>query len=504
MVAKTLKMAAIGEPDANAEYFLARKEKKNPIFIDAYYDDQSSDMSEFNTGSKFILYGQKGTGKTALLRHLEKSSLSDYKTKFVIFRKEILEEAELSSMAVADGVSLVVDEEQIKRTHFYQHAMKRLLLTLLLTECNDLETAPENISWFSKIYEGIKTSSTGEIASLVIDSIVSAVGSVKIDVNSATKSLASIDASKAIKRSNDAFTKYCFQQFKKKNLKARIFLDEMHFAYRDKTTLGADAALVRDTIIAVQNINEKLIEDEIDSCIFISVRSEFLEHAEIATADIAHTIQSYGKEISWESHIYNRSHPIFDLMASRLRLSFGADFSKKNLLTRFFPGQRHTDFLNYSWGKPRDIVRYFKAAKESYPNNYKLSDTEVSSVLRKYSNSAWQDMRSALTAFVPKDSITHLESCIAVMAKRAFEQGQKYSLSSALLELEPAHKKMQEEGVKYEVSELFRLLYIIGIFFITYTDSSGATIMHQFHRGNRRPVDKGNVNLHFAVAKAFS
>lgn len=58
--------------------------------------------------------------------------------------------------------------------------------------------------------------------------------------------------------------------------------------------------------------------------------------------------------------------------------------------------------------------------------------------------------------------------------------------------------------MKYEVGELFRLLYIIGIFYITYTDARGELILHQFHRGNRRPIDKGNVNLHYAIAKAFS
>lgn len=504
MVEKTLKMASIGEPDANAEYFLARREKKNPIFIDAYYDDQSSDMHEFRSGSKFILYGQKGTGKTALLRHLEKSSSPEYKTKFVVFRKEILEEAELSSMAVGDGVSIVVDEDQIKRTHFYQHAMKRLLLSLLLAECNDIDKTPENAGWFSSILENIKTSSTGEIASLVIDSILATAGSAQLDLERASKSMVTLDSARVIKRSNDAFTKYCFKQFKSRKLQARIFLDEMHFAYRDKSTLGADAALVRDTIIAVQNINEKLIEEEIDSCIYMSVRSEFLEHPEIATADIAHTIQSYGKEISWESHVYEKSHPVFDLITSRLQLTFGEEFKKNTLFSRFFPSNSHFDFLSYSWGKPRDIVRFFKSAKESYPNNYKLTKQEVSSVLRKYSNSAWQDIRSALTAFVPKDAIPALEQCITIMTKKTFEEGYKYTLQNALKELEPAHKKMQSEGVTYEIPELFRLLYIVGIFYITYIDSRGDQIVHQFHRGNRRPVDKGNVHLHFAVAKAFS
>lgn len=502
-VDKLLKFAAIGEPDANAEYFLARREKKTPIFIDAYYDNDSLDLGEFKRGTKFILYGQKGTGKTALLRHLEKESLAEYKSKFIVFRKEILEEAELSTLAVGDVTSLVVDEEQIKKTHFYQHAMKRLLLTLLLAECESIDE-PEGINWLSKLKEGFSNSTAGEIASQVMDSVIAVVQSARIDVGSASKGMASLDSAKLIKRSNDAFSKYCFGQFKKKNLKARIFLDEMHFAYRDKTTLSADAALVRDTIIAVQNINEKLIEMDIDSCIYISVRSEFLEHEEIATADVAHTIQSYGKEISWESHVYNRSHPVFALMNSRLQLSFGAGFTKKQMMSRFFPDMTYDDFLKYSWGKPRDIVRFFKSAKELYPNNYKLTHQEFSSVLRKYSNLAWQDLRSALTAFAPKESISSIEAVIAMMAKRTFESGGRYDLPAALEALRPVHESMAADGVKYDLVEFFRLLYIVGVFYITYRDDKGEVILHQFHRGNRRPVDKGEVNLHHSVVKAFS
>lgn len=502
-VDKLLKFATIGEPDANAEYFLAKREKKTPIFIDAYYDDNSLDLAEFKRGTKFILYGQKGTGKTALLRHLEKESQAQYKSKFIVFRKEILEEAELSTLATGDTTSLVVDEEQIKKTHFYQHAMKRLLLTLLLTECKDIDE-PQDIGWLSKLKENFSNSTAGEIASQVMDSVVAVVQSARVNVGSVSNGMTSLDSAKLIKRSNDAFAKYCFGQFKKKNLKARIFLDEMHFAYRDKTTLSADAALVRDTIIAVQNINEKLIEMDVDSCIYISVRSEFLEHEEIATADIAHTIQSYGKEISWESHVYNRSHPVFALMNSRLQLSFGPSFTKRQMMARFFPDMAFEDFLKYSWGKPRDIVRFFKSAKELYPNNYKLTHQEFSSILRKYSNLAWQDLRSALTAFVPKESISSIETVIATMAKKTFEPGGRYDLHTTLQALKPVHEKMKVDGVKYDLSEFFRLLYIVGVFYITYRDDRGDIILHQFHRGNRRPVDKGEVNLHHSVVKAFS
>lgn len=504
MISLALKSIPVGEPDANAEYFLAKKEKRDPIFIEAYYEGNRAGALELKSGSKFLLFGQKGTGKTAVLRHLEGASRDSHRTRFVVFRKEILEEAELSALSVIDGTSTVVDEEEIKKTRFFYHAMKRLLLTLLLAECKDIEAPPEELGWFSKLYSDLKTSSAGEIAALIADSIFSTLRAAKVDLQVLTRDVVSVDASKAVKRSNDAYVKYCFRQFKKHDLKARVFLDEMHFAYRDTNTLSADAALVRDTIMAVQSINERLIEEEIDSTVFMSLRSEFLEHEEIATADIAHTVQSYGHEISWEAYSYDKSHPIFDLMLARLQLSLGSDFDRASFFIRWMPDEDARLFLEYAWGKPRDIVRFFKAAKDLYPNNGSIRGKEFNAVLRKYSNLAWQDIKSALTAFVPKQAISELEHALQKLAQDNFGKKVRHDRTSVLSILEPAHTRMKGLGVTYSVEELFRLLYILGIFYIAYTDVNGQYIVHQFHRGNRRPVERGEVRLHFAVARAFS
>lgn len=422
-------------------------------------------------------------------------------------KKEILEEAELATITVSDGIAIVVDEDEIKKTRFFHHAMKRLLLSLLLSNCSEIDDEKnEDDAWYKKAYESIKNSTTGEIASYVADSIYQTLSSAKINIDKVTGGAAELNAAKAIKRSNDAYSKFCFSQFKKKKLKCRIFLDEMHFAYRDKNSLASDASLVRDTILAVYSINEKLIENDIDSRIFISLRSEFLEQPEIATADIAHTIQSYGKEISWEVHAHDIRHPIFDLMASRLAINYGKQFGKSIMFDNFFPNNKYIDFMQFSWGKPRDIVRFFKSAKELYPNNSKINKDEFSSILRKYSNSSWQDIRSALTAFVPKDSLISLEKSLTNIASEFYKDRDNFSKQKILTLLEPAYTNMIKHGVDYDLEELFRLLYITGIFYFRYKDNSGKSkyIYHQYHRGNRRPSEKGDVLIHSAVAKAFS
>jgi len=66
-----LKQIDVGETDANAEYFIAKRAKTEPMFQRAYYEQSTGFSEELNDGHKFIIYGQKGTGKTAILRHLE-------------------------------------------------------------------------------------------------------------------------------------------------------------------------------------------------------------------------------------------------------------------------------------------------------------------------------------------------------------------------------------------------------------------------------------------------
>lgn len=482
-----------------------RKQKKSPLYLRAFYEWQGGVTNEISEGSKFILFGQKGTGKTAILRHLENSTSQTIPTSFVVFRKEIIEEANLANLATTFAASLVVDEEKIKDSKFYYHAMKRLLLTFLLSKCSELDQAPDDVSWFTKLYNDLKGSGIGQIAALVTDSVIGSIQSLEVDVGAISGGTVSVNASKAIKRSNDAFQKYAFEQFIKKNLRARIFLDEMHFAYRDTEGLSADASLVRDTILAVREINERLIENGIDALVIISVRSEFLEHQEIAVADVAHTIESYGIELSWENAPYDRNHPMFEMMAERLKVSLGENFDKQTMIANFIPIGLANDFLEYTWGKPRDIVRYFKSLKATFPSRSSIKKgKEYSSVIRRYSQAAWQDQKAALASFVPKNCIPKLEEVLQEISNRNFDNSKKYKKKDIAIELKDAFDEMVKSGISYDIKELIKLLYIVGVFSVRYRDAGQQEIIHQFHRGNRHPYTDGYYYVHRAVAKALS
>lgn len=500
-----LKNIDVGETDANAEYFLSQRAKSDPMYLKAFFDPDGVTVSSLQNANKFILFGQKGTGKTAILRHLDSKLSSDYITGFVVFRKEIIEEAQLVGLDANISASMVVDEDKIKESKFYYHAMTRLLLTLLLSKCEEIDNIPEDIGWFKSLYSEIKGSSVGQIASLVTDSVLGSLETVTFDVSRATSGVVKVDAAKAIKRSNDAFKKFAFSKIESTNLRARLFLDEMHFAYRDADGLSADAALVRDTILAVREINEKLIELQVDSLIYISVRSEFLEHQEIAVADVSHTIESYGVELSWESAPYDRTHPVFELVLNRIKLSVGDQFTKDDIFSRFIQDNSAPRFLEYTWGKPRDIIRYFKSLIASYPNLGSIrSSNEFGNILRRYSQAAWKDQKAALASFVPKNSLPKVEEAIQEIANRDLDRSKVFKKPDIALAMSDAFQDMVKNGVSYDIDEFIKLLYIVVIFYVSYKDANGQNIVHQFHRGNRKPYSKGEFHVHRAVARALS
>jgi len=85
------------------------------MFLRAYYEWNSAASGELIRGRKFLLHGQKGTGKTAILRHLENESKTTYATEFVVFRKEIVEEAQLAGLATTFSASVVVTKIKLRK-----------------------------------------------------------------------------------------------------------------------------------------------------------------------------------------------------------------------------------------------------------------------------------------------------------------------------------------------------------------------------------------------------
>ena len=69
--------------------------------------------------------------------------------------------------------------------------------------------------------------------------------------------------------------------------------------------------------------------------------------------------------------------------------------------------------LDHTLYKPRDILQFLKCCQELYPNNFKLSFSEVRNVLKAYSREYFiEEMKNEITGFINDDYINALPSVL--------------------------------------------------------------------------------------------
>jgi len=496
-----------GEPDANSEFFSSLQTSIEPIFLDCFLTPPSVSITEFESFRKYIVYGQKGTGKTTFLRNLERNlSNKDHITEFVIFKKEFLEEIDISDYT---KTPIIIDEEEIKKKRHFQHIMKRLLMFIILSKLtftSDLDSLTNEIldssdrSFVSRI-RGMDVSSAVKLG---IDSIVSVFKSAGIDASQIGNPKFELDTPRLVKRLNDDILNFIVRRLKKSNARVSIFLDEIHYAYRSNEALLQDAMLVRDTILACQSLNDRFAKEAINICVFIAVRAEYLEHPIIATADINHAIESVGQEIIWSQFPLNKNHPLYEMIYLRFKKTIGDDFSEDDLFRVYFANIDAQYFLENTWSKPRDFIRFFKCAKALYPRKSAIVNQEFNAIWRKYAEESWREMKSAASAFLPPAAITELEQKLNTITPKLYDSSLRLDVNKFKKILEPIYNIAQENHSNlYSFDHFIHLMYIVGIFYTKRIDYNKQEIFHSYHRGNRTYHSVGDVLIHPTVMKAF-
>lgn len=495
----------IGDPDANAEFFAALRGKYVPVFLDAYFMMPHFPVEQFKTGEKYIIYGQKGTGKTSTLRYIDRLTADvSHRNEFIIFRKSFLEEVDVSDFA---GFPLLLDEDDIARFKHYHHAIKRVAILILLQMLMSAQNAKydeiegeDNKS----LVRRIKESSVGDVIRLGFDSIRTVLSSVGIDAATASGGRLFVEGGKALKRSNDDLLKYLCESARKSAASLNLFFDEIHFAYRTEESLQQDAILVRDCILAISALNDRFAQEAIPVTVYAAVRSEYLEHPIISSADINHTVESVGYNLSWSTFPANLDHPLFDLLCLRFKRAVGPHFEKRNLFSSYLYGTDAEEFLNRTWSKPRDFVRFFKCAKELYPLKSRLSRSDVNAVWRRYSQEAWNEIKSASSPFMNPPAIARLEGIFRTIVPDLIDKRLKLDVPEFAAIVRPVYEIARGENANfYDFDHFLDLLFILGIFRSLREDAFGESRMQSYHRGNRSYHRDGAVLIHPAVMKAF-
>lgn len=288
-----------------------------------------------------------------------------------------------------------------------------------------------------------------------------------------------------------------------------IFVDKIHFTYRTGRDHDQDAGSVRDLIRAVSKLNREFSAEKANCLFYAAIRSEYLDHPLISAAELHRTLSAYGTEISWSTFAANFDHPMFEIGARRvdampgnLRLT-GRQFMRACFAN--FTNDDAADFVNSTWSKPRDMIRFLRTCKEMFPNKIALSKSEYQQVFRRSCLFARKEVETALTSFLTISGVERVMNLLARGSTASLETGKVCTPEVFKKDLAPIVKQETQVGSMRQPETLYNLLYMLGaIYTMRPVAGQRLPIMESFHRNNPNPDPQGFVAIHRAIAKSFA
>jgi nucleoside-triphosphatase THEP1 len=498
-----------GRPDANAEHDTAVRNKQTPLYRSCFVHPPISFQKDFDRGTRFFIFGQKGVGKTAFLRVLHDDlQKSGARAEYIVFNDQIAQDESIYSPE-----DILVRRQDISQTTYHLHSIKRILMAILIRMLEEDRKKEEDIRReFGKegvsLIGRIRQASPEELVRKVCDEIDSIVQSTKVNVGSKSNvAKAKTNPEQLIKRRNDALLKELLQSLKRsteKGKKYSIFVDEIQYNYSDDDAYREGATLVRDMIVAALNLNRSFMNNEVDATIYLAIRSEFLSHPIIAKANVAQSIESYGERLFWRSNTRDQNDPLLSIITRRMKGAIRTKFENSDLFKYYLSNISAKDFISYTWRKPRDVIRFFSKAREMFPETTTLDRGQLNDVLRQYSLDCWQDLKPAAATLFNEAGLQKLHALLEENAGHFRDPRFSMSASKFMEKLKPLHATLDKEIKKtYTIESLFYFLFSIGIFYSFIQEGDKKRVSFAC-LGHQAPYYNGHIRFHRTLVLAFS
>lgn len=492
-----------GEDDANVEHFQAFRSSVEPAYVRSFVNINNDDYKKIKDGRKWIVYGLKGTGKTAILRNISETKGVPY--EYVVFRDEIDTEEDLSQ----EAFPFVINESEIHNKRHYIHIIKRIILSIIISKYDtssemvkSLELGLEDAGALKNLVKKLAGRSATSVLDEVFNSVSDVFSALKIDASKLLPDGISVNAAKLLKRQNNRMIEEFILSYKKDAKPIDIYIDEVHFSYKDENSYRSDAALVRDIIKAADIINNRFLKERIDITVYVGIRAEFLEHPIIRSAEIMHVVNASAQQMLWSTYRFDDFHPCFEVIAARINSSCGTKMRGRDVRKTYLPNMSADQFLRGVYGKPRDSIRFFKLAGQMYPEKVTLDNKDQAAVYRAYSNLAWADMQASISSFLPEASVNRLVALLKGMAANAFNTN--ITVEDAAEQLRDVWELGDVGSSTHDFDHFMHVLYVIGLYQTKFDAPNGQVIYHSYYRGNFNPSSDATFLLSDAVIRHFA
>lgn len=392
-----LKDIFIGLADGEKEAF----DKK---FLQLFYTHNNQYIDLINDKKKFIISGRKGTGKTILSKYVEKTFEEEgYETN-------TLKLSDFNLQKLIDVSNRDMKSEEYSA--FWKWTILIEITRLILKESPPLLQLKRNISFkkLKSFYNEIYSSDTFK------DTTKSKSISGKL---TAPSTEAAYTLTKNLSRSD------YFQMLEKleKLIEENLQYNKILLIYDDLDELENDVIEnkgyiknVLNLITVCNSINMKFAEKlALDLRLLIVIREDVLEMMHSFSNNLNKIISDSRVNLFWGNKVTKEpwKHPLMECILIKVRESVDKFkfYDEEELYNRLFPFDRIEKrglmeyILDYSFGRPRDLINYLNIIKETFPMDKYFKPEHFRGCKVKYSWNFYNELKNELSLYCGKEEI---------------------------------------------------------------------------------------------------
>ena len=502
-----LKDLFVGKTDAKNE-LTENTDSERGRFIDSFLIPENINIDDFANGKRYFVTGLKGTGKTALLRYLalsvEKENNSD--TAFILFKTDFTEEDKAAFSKAANTFITIKNEDSDHDEDFvnvWQWFLHRHIVRLSKQNAHYYFEDDSNWEKYSKCVSAPKLGNEESGLMRLLPKLKKGnveiegdfellKGKLGLEFEWDNESGKQVKFSSIVRQADELFKK-----LKPKETKLFIFLDELELTVGKTRQFQKDIKLIRDIIIAVNNLNILSRKLNFPLYFITAIRSEVLTAVQAAGKEINKPIIDFGITLKWQqSGGAIKDHPLIKIINKKIQstektLGFSTISNEEEIWQKYFPAQvwnisAQEYILHRTWYRPRDIVRLLNIAQQQFPNETQFSHSVFDSINKEYSTQSWIEHAEELRSSYSGAEIEGIRKLLTAI-KCPFNYGQ---ISHASQEKRKLYSDVDILLQKHKLGDVLSHLYKVGII-----GNTGAKIRYAF-RGDDELVIDNNMKIH--------
>jgi len=426
-----LKEIYFGKTDAYNEFIMYGRD----VFKELFYAYPSFQVEKFLNGQAYYIYGDKGTGKTMLLKYIESvanENPTENFAEFIRFKKDVdnddrnlIKRASLPQNSFEEIIEKTIPSDStINCSIAWQVYIIKVIVSRLKATEAGVFIRDDNWDKLTILINAVYNDDSKDIKRILpkikksnVEVNIAQLGKINLELEWTDELKKTVPFNSLAKKIISIYS-----ELVPTSCNLYILIDELELTLNKNKDYERDITLIRDLIIAIQYLNEISKTKYYNVFVIAALRNEVYKNARSKGMEINKPIHDFGVPISWQQKGGDlNEHPLIKMIEKRIQKSeiekLGA--SSDNIWSKYFDshiGKKKEPIKNYllnlTWFKPRDIIRILTIIQERKGNSYLINQSLIDEIRQAYSEQCWEEFSEELRAKYSEDEVEGIKQAL--------------------------------------------------------------------------------------------